>query len=241
MLGELLLEDAHITREQLEEALRIQSTQESYVPLGQILVNRGYLTRAKLTELLRRHRKSARLGELLVRAGHITAEQLDTALAKQASMRQPLGNTLIALGYVTEETLREALCAQVHINFFDLDRVRLSPELAKLVTEKYAIRRKVVPVFRSGQLLVVAVENPTDPSVIEDLRQLLRMRIESVTSTSAKIQRAIVRLYQEGPNQNLDPCLHPNILVGHIRDQEIADLAAKALGVRVLPPYWQTR
>jgi Type II secretion system (T2SS), protein E, N-terminal domain len=237
--GELLVEEKLITREQLDEAVRVQSTLRTYIPLGQVLMMRGCLTRSQLTTLLRRHRKRARLGELLVNAKRITPEQLEIALARQRQTRQPLGHTLISLGFVTEETMREALCTQLHINFFDLDRIPLDPALAKLVTEKFATKRRVVPLFRSGQLLVVAVDDPTDVALVEDLGQILRLRVEIVTSTTAKILRAITRLYGDTPRV-IDPCLHQNIMVGLVHDQEIADLAAKVLKVRILPPYWQT-
>jgi MshEN domain len=239
--GELLIEEAAITREQLEEALRVQASLRHYVPLGQVLLSRGRLTRSLLTTLLRRHNKSARLGELLVRAGQITTDQLQSALDQQTHRRQPLGYTLMALGYVSEETMRSALCAQLHINFFDLDVVRIDPALARLVSEKYAARRRVVPLFRAGSRLVIAVDAPADLQVVEDLQQLLGMRIEVVTSTTAKIERAIKRLYHTGPRLDADPCLQQNIVIGPIRDQEVADVAAKALGVSVLPPYWQSR
>jgi hypothetical protein len=238
-LGELLLEESLISREQLDEALRVQSTLRTYIPLGQILTMRGWITRSQLTGLLRRHRKRARLGDLLVKGKHLTPEQLQTALARQQQTRQPLGHTLISLGYVSEEQMREALCTQLHINFFDLDRVMLDPALSKLVSEKYATKRRIVPLFRSGQILVVAVDDPTDMAIVEDLQQLLRLRIEIVTSTTAKILRAITRLYSAEPRAAVDPCLHENVMVGLVHDQEVADLAAKVLKVRILPPYWQ--
>ena len=239
--GELLVDEALITPDQLSEALRVQSTMGTYTPLGQILLNRGWLTRTQLSSLLRRHRKRARLGELLVRAKRITPEQLQTALARQQQIRQPLGRTLMALGYVTEETMREALCAQMHVNFFDLDRIPLDPALAGLVNEKYAVRRKVVPIFRTERMLVAAVDDPTDITIAEDLQQLVRLRVEIVTSTAEKLQRAITRLYKDGPHPNVDPCLHPNIMIGAVHDQEVADLAARIFQVKILAAYWQSR
>jgi Type II secretion system (T2SS), protein E, N-terminal domain len=240
-LGDVLIEEKLITREQLEEALRVQSSMRTYVPLGQVLVTQGMVTRAQLTTLLRHRRKRARLGELLVSGQHITPKQLDTALARQRQTRQPLGHTLISLGYVTEETMREALCAQLHLNFFDLDNIPLDPALARLVNEKYATKRRIVPVFRTGPVLVVAVDDPSDVGIVEELQQLLRLRVEIVTSTTAKILRAITRLYSSDPTLAVDPCVHQNIMIGAVHDQEIADLAAKILNVRILPPYWQLR
>jgi len=237
--GELLVDEALITPDQLAEALRVQSTLANYTPLGEVLMMRGWLTRTQLTGLLRRHRKRARLGDLLVRAKRITPEQLQTALARQQQIRQPLGRTLMALGYVTEITMREALCAQMQVNFFDLDHIPLDPALAKLVSEKYARKRRVVPVFRAEGTLVVAADDPTDVTLVEDLQQLARVRVEIVTSTAEKIQRAFARLYRGGPGPNVDPGVRPNILIGAVHDPEVADLAARVLQVKVLPPYWQ--
>jgi hypothetical protein len=237
--GDLLVQEKLITPEQLTEALRVQSTLKSYVPIGQLLMMRGCLTRTQLTTLLRRHRKRARLGEMLIKAERITPEQLEKALAQQKQLRQPLGRTLMALGYLTEEQMREALCAQLHVNFFDLDRVNIDPALARVIGEKYAMRRKVVPLFRAEGMLVVAVDDPTDIVIVEEVQQLVRLRVEIVTSTAEKIQRALKRLYVEGPNANVDPCIHHNIMIGNVHDQEVANLAAKVLKVRILPPYWQ--
>jgi type II secretion system (T2SS) protein E len=238
-LGDLLIQEKLVTQEQIDEALRVQSTLKTYVPLGQILMMRGWLTRTQLTTVLRRHRKRARLGEMLVRTKRITEAQLETALAQQKQMRQPLGRVLMSLGYLTEETMREALCAQLHINFFDLDRVMIDPGLATMVTEKYAVRRRVVPLFRADRILVVGVDDPTDVAVVEDLQHLVRLRVEVVTSTTEKLLRAIKRLYVDGSQANFDPCIHHNIMIGAVHDQEVADLAVKVLKVRILPPYWQ--
>ena len=237
--GELLVDEALITPDQLTEALRVQSTLAAYTPLGEILMTRGCLTRTQLTSLLRRHRKRARLGELLVRARRITAEQLQTALARQRQIRQPLGRTLMALGYVTEVTMREALCAQMSVNFFDLDHISLDPALAKLINEKYALKRGVVPILRAEGILVVAVDDPADVMIVEDLQRLVRLRVEIVTSTVEKIQRAFTRLYRAGPGPNVAVDPHPNIMIGAVHDPEVADLAARVLKVKILAPCRQ--
>jgi hypothetical protein len=238
-LGELLVDEQIVSREQLDEALRVQTTLRNYIPVGQLLMMRGWLSRAELTALLRRHGKRARLGELLVKAGRITVAQLQTALAHQQRTGQPLGHTLISLGHVTETTMREALCTQLHINFFDLDRVPLDPALGKLVTQKYATRRRVVPLFRSGQILVVAVDDPTDMAIVEELQHLLRLRVEVVTSTTDRILGAITRLYSARARPAYDPSVHQNIMIGNVHDREVAELAATVLKVRILPPRWQ--
>jgi hypothetical protein len=83
------------------------------------------------------------------------------------------------------------------------------------------------------------MDDPTDIAVVEDLQQLLGMRVGIVTSTTAKIPRAILRLYSTRPAELVDPSAPTGVLIGLVRDQEIVDLAVKALGIRALPPNWQ--
>jgi hypothetical protein len=90
-------------------------------------------------------------------------------------------------------------------------------------------------------MLVAAVDDPTDITIVEDLQQLVRLRVEIVTSTAEKLQRALTRLYKGESQSNVDPCQHPNIMIGAVHDQEVADLAARVLKVKILPPYWQAR
>ena len=238
-LGELLIEENLIISEQLEDALRVQETLQEYVPIGQLLVTRRCLTRSQLTAALRRYRKRARLGEFLLKAGRITAEQLEIALASQKQTREPLGRTLIALGCITEHQMLEALCAQLHINFFDLDRIPLDPSLATVVRGKYAMRRRLVPLFRTERLLVVALGDPTDVAVVEELQHLLRLRVEIVASTEDKIERALGRLYAETAEANFDVGVQHNVIIGPVYDREVAELAVSALNVLILPPHWQ--
>jgi hypothetical protein len=232
--GELLIDEGLITQDQLDEALRLQRDTETYQPLGQILVSRGWVTRSRLVGVLRRHRNSVRLGDLLVRARGITPEQLQVALAHAKTLRQPFGQSLRTLGFVTEEALREALCSQLHINFFDLDNIRPSAALAKLINERYATRRRLVPLFRVAQTLVVAMDDPADIGTIEELQQTLGLRVEVVTSTAGKIRRAIQRLYGRADDPPADPT-QASAIIGIVRDQEVADLAVLALGVRMRP------
>ena len=64
--------------------------------------------------------KYARLGDLLVDAGYITAEQLDSALSVQKEKHQRLGETLVSEGIITERNLIDALTMQLGIAFIDL-------------------------------------------------------------------------------------------------------------------------
>src|SRR5437762_4557540 len=145
-LGELLIERRLITSTQLQEALTIQQEASSYVPLGQILIDGGLITRRQLHLLLDWTNKRPKLGEVLVKSGAIDAEQLQRALEQQKGLQLPLGATLVKLGYLTEEVMRQALCFQVNVPYLDLDRMNIDAGLARRVNRSYAMRHRLVPI-----------------------------------------------------------------------------------------------
>jgi type IV pilus assembly protein PilB len=196
-LGDLLVAEGLATPAQIHEALRLQTRLERYVPLGHILVAQKVLTRRQLVRVLQRHRLSSRLGELLVKSGVIGTEQLGVALAEQRRTGEPLGTALVRLKYATEEQVRQALCLQLHIKFFDLDTIMIDPSVRGLVSQKFALTHRVVPLARVANTLVLAMDDPTRTSLVDDLERITGLAIEVVTSTSARIDRALARLYAD--------------------------------------------
>jgi type IV pilus assembly protein PilB len=195
-LGELLLAEGLVTRAQLEEALRVQAVPDGYAPLGHILIAQKIVTRDQLLSVLERHRRASKLGDILLKSREIDRGQLESALAEQQRTREPLGEVLLRLGYVSEERLRVALCRQLHIRFFNLDTVILDPTLRNLVSEKFATKHRTIPVSRVGNLLILAMDDPTQTRLVDDLASSTGLKVEVITSTSAQITRALERLYR---------------------------------------------
>jgi type IV pilus assembly protein PilB len=195
-LGELLMAEGLVTPAQLDEALRVQRAPDGYAPLGHILIAQKIITRDQLLSVLERHRRSSKLGDILLKTGGITREQLETALGEQRRTSQPLGEVLIKLGYTSEERLRMALCRQLHIQFFNLDAMIFDPALRNLVNEKFAMKHRAVPVARVGNLLVLAMDDPTQTWILDDLQRSTGLKIEIITSTSDQVSRAMERLYR---------------------------------------------
>jgi type IV pilus assembly protein PilB len=194
-LGDILIDEGLATHEDVQKALRLQSTSRIYRPLGHILVAQKVITRRQLLSVLERHQRHSKIGEILVKTKVITTEQLETALAEQRRWRQSFGEVVIRLKYVTEEQVRRALCLQLHINFFDLDTVGLDRSLHTLINPRFARRSLVVPVARAGNTLVVAMDDPTRTAVIHDLKASTGCEIEVITSTRASLRRALTQMY----------------------------------------------
>ena len=233
--GELLVEERVISTEQLEAALRLQSVSRSYVPIGQVLLANKFITRRKLNAMLHRHGKRSRLGEILIKAGRITPVQLDVALAHQRKTPMPIGQALIKLGAVTETMMRDALCTQLHVNFFDLDPIHIDQQLARLISQQYAMRHLIVPLFRVADIVVAAVDDPSDLQMIERLEATLGLQIEIVTTATEKLKAAMHRLYGPPSVHEVDVFGRRNILVGPIRDHLVVELVERGLrGVSVV-------
>jgi hypothetical protein len=230
--GELLVQDGVITQDQLDAALRLQTVARVYVPIGQMLLMNKLITRKKLNALLHRYGKRSRLGAILVKAGRITVAQLEEALAHRA--RMPLGRALVTLGYLDEIAMRDALCTQLHVNFFDLDKIAVDQSLTALISQRFAARHLVLPLFRVGDILVVAVDDPSQAAVIEGLEAQLGMQVEIVTTTTARLMAAMKRLYGP-PLPAMDLFTRQNILIGPVRDFMVVELASRALNCVSVP------
>jgi putative toxin-antitoxin system antitoxin component (TIGR02293 family) len=145
-------------------------------------------------------RERRRLGEILVAGGAISESQLVSALADQATHGLPLGQTLLKLGLTTDEVMRQALSSQLGVPYIDLQNVIIDRSLAGLVNREFARKHSLFPVARIGQALTVAMDDPTQLAVVDELATATGHSVTIVTSSAEAIQRALARLYDKPAN-----------------------------------------
>jgi hypothetical protein len=92
----------------------------------------------------------SRLGELLISAGNLSAEQLESALERQKTQKLPLGQLLVKLGFISDDAMRMALASQVGVPFIDLDNTSIDPGLGRVLNKNFARRHVLVPVGAAG-------------------------------------------------------------------------------------------
>jgi hypothetical protein len=233
--GEILLDEGIVNATQLRIALQLQAVCPVYMPIGQILLANNLITRKQLNALLHRHNKRSRLGDILLKLGRITPAQLQEVLAHQRRAPMPLGQLLVGLGYISGAALRDALCTQLHVNFFDLDPIAIDAALARVISERFAVRHLLVPLFQVDQILVVAMDDPAQTELVEDVQARLKLHIETVMSTTQKLKAAIARLYGPPTTRPTEACRLSSILIGPVRDEFVANLATKGLRCIVAP------
>ncbi|MDU2239121.1 MAG: ATPase, T2SS/T4P/T4SS family [Paenibacillus sp.] len=136
-----------------------------------------------------------RLGELLLESGIITEQQLQTALEEQQRTKKKLGDVLLAQGVLTEHQLIEVLEFQLGIPHVTLSSFQIDAKLSQVIPEQMARRYQVLPIRVDGRKLMVAMADPLDLFVIDDLRMSTGFTIEPAIISRGELQRGIARLY----------------------------------------------
>lgn len=111
-----------------------------------------------------------KIGNLLVRSGVITQDQLDNALSIQSKSGELIGKILVKEGYINTKSLYEFLQKQMGVEFVDLEGVEVEEEVLKLVTPNIAKMHKLVPIESTNGTLKVAMSDPMNIFSIDDLR-----------------------------------------------------------------------
>jgi type IV pilus assembly protein PilB len=136
-----------------------------------------------------------KLGDLLVRHGFITPQQLADALEEQRKTEAKLGSILVKRGYITERNLIEVLEFQLGIPHVVLSKKQIEPGTVQLVPEALARKYRVFPVGRAGERIVLGMTDPTDVFAIDELRLTLGMEIQPVIVTEADLDQALDQYY----------------------------------------------
>ncbi len=138
---------------------------------------------------------ASNLGELLLREKIITVEQLRAALEFQKKNSLPVGTSLIQLGYINEEEIAQALSRQLGYPYIDLDQFEVYPEVINLIPADVAKKYLVMPIHRIRSFLTLAMVDPTDLEVIEDVRFRTGLSIQPVIASESGVMNAINKYY----------------------------------------------
>ncbi len=145
---------------------------------------------------------SKKLGELLVKAGLITQEQLETAMSVQNKDGGRLGHTLIKLKYVSEDEITQFLSKQYGVPAINLAKLNIDGSVVKLVPSDVAQKYEVLPVSRQGATLTLAMVDPTNVFAMDDIKFMTGYNVEPVVASEMAVKEAIVRYY--GSNTALE-------------------------------------
>ncbi len=142
-----------------------------------------------------------RFGERLVEEGLITAEQFDLALKKHQETKVLLRQILVDMGFITEDKLLEFTAKVMGIPIVkDLISKITDPQIVKIVPEKICRQNFVLPLYKTANVLTIAMFDPFDVFVLDDLQALTKCKIQSVLSKKEDILNTLSVFYEEKEN-----------------------------------------
>jgi type IV pilus assembly protein PilB len=146
-------------------------------------------------QLLAIHERSS-LGELLIKIGAITKEQLEDALQQQnanKSSKGMLGRTLVELGYCTEDDIARVVALQNDVPYVSLETYKIDDAASSLITPEIARRYSALPIGFNRARLLVAMMHPRDIIAIDDLRIHTGYDFQPVVCADGELMAAIER------------------------------------------------
>jgi len=174
-----------------------------------------------------------RLGELLLKEGLINASQLEKAISVQRQEGGRLGEILVKLGMVREDQVVAVLGKQLNIPYFSLGTGMLKPAidqgLERLIPQDFAIKSSVIALSRTLRSITVAMSDPLDLILIDNLRKLTGCEINPVIATKSDISKAIEEFYGKSAmlreaveaSYDITSAASPS-LEGEVADQELS-------------------
>jgi general secretion pathway protein E len=150
---------------------------------------------------MRERREPARLGEILLKHTGLKPEQLEFALKEQREKGGLLGEILLKHNFILAHEIMKSLCIQLGMQFVDdLKSADIDPNLVTMIPINYSKTKEVIPLSMEedavGKIMTIAVTDPFNTTIAEDLQALTGYRIKTVVSTSMRIQEAINRVYE---------------------------------------------
>lgn len=144
--------------------------------------------------------QAKRLGEILVKQGIISAKTRDRVLLRAEILHRRLGKVLEDLGLVTGDELAAALASQHgYKTVNNLDRFAVSPELLELIPIEAAMQHLVFPLKKEGKRLALAMTDPTDLRICNNLAADSGLEIVPFIATKQAIREAISHHYLGKP------------------------------------------
>jgi type IV pilus assembly protein PilB len=143
----------------------------------------------------RQARQKKLLGQILRDMKVVHEGQIQEALQVQKKEGGRIGQILIRLGHVTEAQLMLSLGRQAGLEVVDLSQFEPQPEAIGKVDEAIARPFQFVPVTFDGKSLVVAMGDPVNKGALDDIRFTANCDVQGVVADPDQVQAAIEKAY----------------------------------------------
>ena len=167
------------------------------------------------------------LGRLLLDKGIVTESQLEQALEEQRYTGKLLGRILIELGFVTEKEVLKALGVQSGLEYVDLNKIKIPKAVIQKIPPSIVKIYKILPVKYENDTLTIAISDPLNVNIPDDLRFMLGGSIRCILARENEILSAITKHYGES-GESIDELLseieHKVPSAAAEEDEEVTDV-----------------
>ncbi|MCB9061859.1 MAG: type II secretion system ATPase GspE [Halobacteriovoraceae bacterium] len=143
-------------------------------------------------------KKKIKIGELLIKHTNLTEKQLNEALETQKEQGGLVGEILLGKEYIKASDITRVVCIQMNIPYiddFDIDNI--DPNIIMEIPINYARSQEVIPIIETDFDVTIALTDPFNFNVINDMGELFRKEIKIITSPLEKINAAINKVYEK--------------------------------------------
>lgn len=134
----------------------------------------------------------------LLADGIVTEEKLERALAEADRTGASYVDIISQLGYATPEVVYRSLAAFCGLRYVIPSKLEIPEELVKKVPARFVTHYSFVPISETNGAIVVAISEPLNSQLLDDIRLVLKKRIDPVVATPDEIERTIKILYGLG-------------------------------------------
>ncbi len=136
--------------------------------------------------------------EFIAQKAELGPDDVDRIRNETARTGANVEQTVVDLGMATAETVYRALAEFAGVDYVSLKKIEIEPEIIERIPARFVTHYEFMPVAEDDGRLVVAVTQPLDTHLMDELRLMLRCRIQPVVSTPAEIAAATKRYYGIG-------------------------------------------
>lgn len=130
------------------------------------------------------------LGTLLMEHGYLNQEQLDDALRVAADNGERLGEVIVRRGLISEEELAQVLAEQWQLRYCERSAISFDSKALRRMSREDATRLEALPIQEGNEGIIVAVAEPTEARLLA-LRALLGDRIDFVVVAKTAIETGL--------------------------------------------------
>jgi type IV pilus assembly protein PilB len=141
------------------------------------------------------------LPQRLVQDGVVEEAAMLEALNASREKKTSVVTQLVTSGAANARDIAIAASNEFGVPLFDLDSVNTDPDVVKLVTDKLLAKHRVLPVFRRGKRLFLAVADPTNLHAIDEIKFATGLGVEAVVVEDDKLQKAVDKAIEQADAQ----------------------------------------